>query len=54
MEKMTYFVEIKFKVTGDKMPEPEILEKDFAQWIDMWGEKTPLDVSEVDVTITIT
>jgi len=35
MEKQTYSVEIKFKVTGDKMPKPDILEKDFALWIDM-------------------
>ena len=54
MEKVTHSVELKFKVTGDedKMPHPSTLEKDFKIWIEMWGDKVPLDVSEVDVTIT--
>ena len=54
MKKIFYSVDIKFKVTGDKdkMPNPSTLEKDFKIWIGMWGDKVPLDISEVDVTVT--
>ena len=54
MEKITYSVELKFKVTGDKgkIPSANQLDDAFRTMLSLWEEKVPLNVSEVDVTIT--
>ena len=55
MEEKNYLVKIQFEVTGDEdsMPDSATLQKDFRIWIEMWGDKVPLDVSEAEVLVTI-